>query len=223
MNKVSILLPTYNDEKYIEKSIQSILNQSYSNWELLIGFNGTTDSSKEIVKKFTSDNRIIVYDFENEKGKPKTLNKLLNKASGDLIALQDGDDIWLPKKLEEQIKHIEYFDVIGTYISYINENEDYIGCPNLSRNHDEIIFKTKSGDNQLANSSVLLKKNNLIKIGGWDETLKGLEDFDMWLKLIKINFKFININKILVFHRLHSESNFNTQNFDINYILEKNK
>lgn len=71
MNKVSILLPTYNDEKYIEKSIQSILNQSYSNWELLIGFNGTTDSSKEIVKNLLLIIELLYMILKMKKENPK--------------------------------------------------------------------------------------------------------------------------------------------------------
>jgi glycosyltransferase involved in cell wall biosynthesis len=218
---VSILLAVYNGEKFLSQSIDSILYQTFKDWELLIGFNGTTDNSKEIVNKYT-DSRIRTFDYGDSKGKPATLNKLLKESKFDLIALQDDDDIWFPKKLELQIEKIDTYDIIGSFITYIDVNNDSIGAPSLSIQHESIIQKTKAGDNQIANSSALIKKNKLIEINGWDETLKGLEDLDVWLKLINSKCVFYNIPKSLVMHRLHSNSNFNTQNFDINYILNRN-
>ena len=73
---ISILLATYNGEKYIKRCIDSIVDQKFTDWKLLIGFNGTTDSSKEIVASY-DDDRIFVYDYGEDKGKAKTLNKLL--------------------------------------------------------------------------------------------------------------------------------------------------
>ena len=120
---ISILLATYNGEKYIKKSIDSIINQTYTDWELLIGFNGTTDNSKEVVAQY-NDSRIKIFDYGDDKGKSKTLNKLMKEASGEWMAIQDDDDIWLPKKLERQFSNSEGFDVIGTQIMYIDKNDD---------------------------------------------------------------------------------------------------
>jgi glycosyltransferase involved in cell wall biosynthesis len=215
---ISILLPTYNGEKFILQSIDSILNQSFKHFELLIGFNGTTDNSKSLVNNY-NDARIKIFDYGLEKGKAKTLNKLLSESKYKWIALQDDDDIWLDKKIEQQLNFINKFDVIGTLIKYIDENSKIIGCPNLSTDSFTITQLSLSGNNQIANSSAIIKKSCVFEIGGWSEDLDKLaengiqpcEDFDLWLRMIKNNKKFINVAQHLVYHRIHSGSNFNTK------------
>jgi glycosyltransferase involved in cell wall biosynthesis len=140
---ISILLATFNGHKFIEESINSILNQSFNDFELLIGLNGENEATKNILKNY-NDNRIKIFDYGNDKGKSKTLNKLLQVAKYDWVGIQDDDDVWLPQKLETQIKFIEHFDVIGSLINYISESGKIIGSPNLSINHDEIKIKSLS-------------------------------------------------------------------------------
>jgi len=219
---ISILLATYNGEKYIKKSIESVLSQNFKDFELLIGFNGTVDNSKKIVSEL-KDSRIKIFDYGNEKGKSKTLNKLIKKARYDWIAIQDDDDVWLPKKLEKQIEFIDSFDVIGTQIFYVDENENITGKPNLSLIHEEIIKKCLNGDNQIANTSAIFKKDLALKVNCWDENIIGIEDFDFWLKLIKLGCNFTNLKKELVLHRLHKNSNFNTKKWDLEILLKKYK
>jgi histo-blood group ABO system transferase len=208
--KVSILLPVYNGEKYLKYSIDSVLNQTFTDFELLIGFNGTVDSSKEIVNSY-GDDRIRVFDYGMDKGKPKTLNKLLKETKSDLIALQDDDDIWINDKLEKQMVYVGDYDVIGTQILYCNSNGDLIdGHPNLEFSDNNIKSVTKRGNNQIANSSTLIKKSAIESIIGWDENLTALEDFDMWIRMIGLDYKFYNLSERLMIHRRHSDSNFNT-------------
>jgi glycosyltransferase involved in cell wall biosynthesis len=218
---VSILLAVYNGEKYLKRSIESVLNQTYKDFELLIGFNGTIDSSKEIVEHF-NDNRIKVFDYGMDSGKSKTLNKLLKETKGEWLAIQDDDDIWLPKKLQTQMEVADKqdYDVIGTRIFYCNESEQIIGHPNLFLTHEDIISSSFSGDNQIANTSAIFKKSITEEVGGWSEEIAGIEDFDFWLKLMKKDFKFKNIKKQLVLHRIHSNSNFNTKTYNIESLLK---
>jgi glycosyltransferase involved in cell wall biosynthesis len=215
---ISILLATYNGERYIEKSIESIINQTYKDWELLIGFNGTIDGSKEIVKKF-QDSRIRVFDYGMDAGKAKTLNKMVKEAKGDWLAIQDDDDIWLPKKLEKQMEKSSDYDVIGTQILYIDEDDNSTGNPILSENDTDIKAKSLNGDNQVANTSAIFKRKCLEAVGGWSETLDGIEDFDFWLKIMRKDYRFINLKRAEVLHRLHQKSNFNTKQFDLSQIL----
>ena len=215
---ISILLATYNGERYICESIESILNQTYTEFELLIGFNGTTDNSKKLVGKY-NDPRIRIFDYEKDKGKSKTLNKLLVESKYDWIAIQDDDDVWLNTKLEKQVRFINNFDVIGSFIDYINENGEITGCPNLATKSDDIKLLSISGNNQIANTSAIFKKNDAVNIGGWRSDLDGIEDFDFWLRLIRLNKEFINLNEKLVLHRLHSNSNFNTKEYNLKKII----
>lgn len=216
---ISILLPIYNGEKYLKESVESVLNQSFKNFELLIGFNGTIDNSKKIINKY-NDSRIQIFDYGFDNGKAKTLNKLIKEAKYDWIALQDDDDVWIQTKLEKQILLINDYDVIGTFIYYINENSEIIGQPNLSCHSLDIKRKSISGDNQVANTSAIFKKSDAFQINGWKEDLDGIEDYDFWLRLIESNKKFINISEYLVNHRIHNNSNFNTKKYDIKKILK---
>lgn len=216
---ISILLATYNGEKYLSLAIESVLNQSFKDFELLIGFNGTTDGSKDIVKKYNNDPRIRVFDYGDDKGKSKTLNKLLNEAKYDWIAIQDDDDFWIHTKLEKQIQLIGNYDVIGTFINYINENGDITGRPNLASFPSDIKHISMAGINQVANTSAIFKKLDALSINGWRDELDGIEDYDFWLRLMRAGKNFINIPEELVHHRLHSNSNFNTKRHDLRKIL----
>jgi glycosyltransferase involved in cell wall biosynthesis len=215
---ISILLPTYNGEKYLSLAIESVLNQTFTDFELLIAFNGTTDNSKSIVSKY-NDVRIKVFDYGDDKGKSKTLNKLICQSKYDWIALQDDDDFWMPNKLEKQIPFTDKYDVIGTFINYIDEKGEITGRPNLSRFPIEIIRFSMSGLNQVANTTTIFKKSIALEIGGWKDDLDGIEDFDFWLRLMRLGKKFINIPETLVHHRLHNNSNFNTKSHDLKKIL----
>lgn len=220
MPTISILFPIYNGEKYLKQSIESVLNQSYIDFEVLIAFNGTVDSSKDIIKQY-NDNRIRIFDYGMDSGKAKTLNKLLKESKGDILGVQDDDDVWVPKKLEHQIKYINDFDIIGSQINYINEIGEIIGRPNpnLAYEDKEIKEKSFAGNNQVASTAAIFKKEQVEKIGGWKEDLDGIEDFDLWLRLMKNGCRFKNINTVEVFHRIHSKSNFNTKQHDLTKIL----
>lgn len=214
---ISIILATYNGEKYIDLAIESVLNQSFKDFELLIGFNGTTDGSKYIPSRY-NDSRIRIFDYD-DKGKSKTLNKLLNECKYDWVSIQDDDDIWLNTKLEKQIEYIDKYDVIGTFISYIDKDGHVIGNPQLHSRHDEIKSLSMCGVNQVANTSAIFKKSDALDIGGWRDDLDGIEDYDFWLRLMRRDKNFINIPEQLVLHRLHSNSNFNTKKYDLSKIL----
>ena len=221
---VSVLLAVYNGEQYLRRSVESILNQTYGDFELLIGFNGTIDKSKDIISEF-NDDRIRVFDYGMNAGKSKTLNKLIKKAKGEWLAMQDDDDIWLPRKLELQMKVANEgeYDVIGSKIFYCNELDRVVGMPNISIDHENIVKRSRDGDNQVPNTSAIFKKSDTKEVNGWDESLSGIEDFDFWLKLMKKGCKFTNLKKQLVLHRIHDKSNFNTNSYDLKELLEKYK
>ena len=102
---VSIITPTFNSEHFIEKSITSVLSQTYSNWELIIVDDKSTDATVSIINSFTlKDSRIILIELQNNSGSATVpRNKAIERAKGRFIAFLDSDDLWLPTKLEEQI------------------------------------------------------------------------------------------------------------------------
>jgi lipopolysaccharide export system protein LptC len=150
-----------------------------------------------------------------EASKSKTLNKLLKESKYEWVALQDDDDLWASNKLEEQMKFLNEYDIIGTQMQYCDEENNYrTDTPTLRLFDSEIKHLTINGNNQIANSSTLIRKSSIIKVGGWDYKVDGLEDFDLWLRLIMDGNKFINIDQRMTIHRIHKNSNFNTMSVE---------
>jgi glycosyltransferase involved in cell wall biosynthesis len=200
---ISILMPIYNGIEFLEESINSILNQSYTEWELIIGINGHPPNSEVFQKaKVFESTKIKIYDLINIKGKSNALNKMLNYCNYDWISLLDVDDKWMPNKLEKQIPYMTQYDVIGTGCKYFGDKTDIPAIP-----YGDITNFNFFRVNPIINSSCLLKKHLCF----WNSNVNGVEDYDLWLRLRKQGKKFYNIKEILVLHRIHTESHFNAK------------
>jgi glycosyltransferase involved in cell wall biosynthesis len=211
---ISILMPIYNGIEFINESVNSILNQTFKNWELLIGVNGYDKNSEVYIKAKSYENeKIKVFDFYHIKGKSTTLNKLIKYCKFDWICLLDVDDLWLPLKLQKQFEIIEKnqnIDIIGTRCKYIGNSNT---IPKLPVNSlDNFNFFTY---NPIINSSCLLKK----ELANWSDEFNGVEDYELWIKLWLQGKKFFNISELLVLHRIHPESAFNSKG---NHLKVKN-
>lgn len=204
---ISVLIPIYNGIEFINESVNSVIEQSYQNWELIIAVNGHPENSEvfQIANKFANkDPRIRVYDMYQLKGKSVTLNEMIKLCNHDYVALLDVDDIWHPTKLYLQVRKIHEYDVVGSQCVYFG-------------NMNGIVPKIPLGDisnqdfrlaNPIINSSCIIRKD----LCYWGED--GLEDYELWTRLRKLNKKFYNFTEILVKHRIHPSSAFNTQTFD---------
>lgn len=199
---VSILMPIYNGIEFIEESVNSVKGQKYSNWELIIGINGHEENSNvfNIANKYSCNN-INVIDMYKIKGKGDALNEMIKYCNYDWVSILDVDDIWLPNKLKNQIEYTKNYDVIGTKCRYFG---DLNSIPNIPCG-DITKFNFLSV-NPIINSSCLLKKN----IAFWN-TNKGLNDYELWLRLWTSGKKFYNVHTIEVLHRIHKQSAFNAQ------------
>lgn len=196
-------MPVYNGIEFMETSVHSVLEQTYKEWELLIGINGHPPGSEvyQIAKTYETDPRIRVLDLTT-KGKSNTLNTMLMDCSYSWIALLDVDDIWLPKKLEQQVTLRSVYDVIGTHCQYFGER---LGQPDIPtgdlRTHDFLRV------NPMINSSCILKKEHCL----WDGSVDGVEDYDLWLRLWRKKCCFYNLPESLTLHRIHQSSAFNAK------------
>jgi len=225
-NLITILLPVHNDERYLGHCLESLKNQSHSEFKCLVGFNGTKDGSKDIFKDLVGeDSRFLDLDYGTESGKSITLNKMLNEVQTEITCLIDGDDMWHPDKLRRQVKRIGGADVIGTLTTYIDEDNRQGHRISLYETNEVISHLILEGHNQIINSSCFVKTDCFREVGGWDPAVEGLEDYDVWVKMVHKGKTFYNIQEGLTYHRIHSSSNFNAKRLSLTPmdILIRNK
>ena len=201
---ISILIPIYNGIEYIDESVSSVLQQTYTNWELIIGINGHQPNSEvyQKAKEYESkSDKIRVIDYYPIKGKSNTLNEMIKVCNFNYIALLDVDDIWNERKLEIQTRLLHNYDVIGSKCVWFGDRAGVV--PIIPT--DDISNYDFSLVNPIINSSCIIRKD----LCYWNEN--GIEDYDMWLRLRNQNKKFFNFQEILVKHRIHNDSAFNAK------------
>ena len=180
---VSIIMPSYNTAEYIAESIQSVLSQSYIDWELIVVDDCSTDNTDEVVKPYLSDERIIYLKNEMNSGAAVSRNRALREAKGRWIAFLDSDDLWMPEKLEKQISFMEEN---GYSFSYTNYEEIDVDGNSTGVKVTGPKKVTKTGMFNycwLGCLTVMYDRNvvGLIQI----EDIKKNNDYAMWLKVCK--------------------------------------
>ncbi len=195
-------MSVYNDATYLSQAIDSILNQSFCDFEFLIFNDGSTDDSKEILEEFAKkDNRIKLVHQENI-GLTKTLNRGLSMARGEYIARMDSDDIATHDRLEKEINFLDNHKdvvVVGSFTRVIDENGKVVGSHQPAvTNKDILKFSFFSG--QLAHPSVMFRKKEILELGGYDESVKYAQDADLWFRVMN-KYKVANIPEYLLLWR----------------------
>jgi len=188
--EITVLMPVYNDERFVRFSIESILNQTFQDFEFIIINDASNDNTPKILKEYKDqDSRIIIINNEKNLRVPKSLNIGLNIARGKYIARIDSDDISVKDRLEKQYNFLENnkdFGLVGSYTEVIDEDGKSIGFWNEYL-EPEFIFYTLSFWNCLVTSSVMFEKNLAIKLGGFNPDFdKGAEDYELWYKLSRV-------------------------------------
>jgi glycosyltransferase involved in cell wall biosynthesis len=208
---VTILMPAYNVEKYIDQAIQSIINQSFTNWELLISDDGSEDGTQKKINEYVSkDYRIKSFPNAENMGYLRTCNKLFDLCKGEFITFQDADDYSMPLRLEEQLSafqddsdlgvcgtQIICVDKLGSKLKYIQKKE--LGYHGLLKNRAKV--------NPFCGATMMLRKVVLLDVGyyrGFFDRL-AYQDHD-WANLIIEKYKGINLNKVLYAYRQHGGS-----------------
>jgi len=186
---VSIILPTYNGSRFLKRSIDSVIAQTYSAWELLIMDDGSTDGSFNIITELQqTDSRIRYIKNDSNLGIQKTLNKGIKEARGVYIARIDDDDVWAETdKLEQQIDFLEEnpeYVLVGTGVIQIDEQDQEI-FRYLLPETDTSIRRGLLAQNRFAHSSVVFRKDIVIDLDGYNESseVRHVEDYDLWLRM----------------------------------------
>jgi len=217
MKKVTVILPTYNCAKYIGAAVESVLNQTYKNYELIIVNDGSTDETDQALAQYLgSNNSTICYIKQENKGHAGARNAGMTVATGDFIAFIDSDDKWLPEKLDEQIRAFDEDPEVGLVhcnLYGFGENqevkvrgaqltqeqiEDYSGYIFDNLYFRKIIITT---------TTVMIRKECIDAVGVFDENLTryGSEDRDLFLRVLW-RYKAKYINKPLAMYRNRSDS-----------------
>jgi len=207
MNKViespliSVLLSVYNDDKNIKTSIDSILSQSYKNIELLVMDDCSTDKTYDILKDI-KDRRLRIFRNKDNKGLTKSLNILIKKSKGQILARQDSDDISLPTRLEVQFENLHNLQLDGcTTRAYIKNSKRSI--PRLSHLLPlSFVIKYK---NPFIHGTLMVKKSVVIDVGMYDENIVYAQDYKLFIELLKKNYKIKILKKKL--YVLNMENN----------------
>ena len=208
--KISVLMPVYNGGQYLAEAIQSILNQTFTDFEFIIIDDGSTDDSLDIIKKYAGlDSRIKLISRQN-KGLVYTLNEGVKIAQADFIARMDSDDISLKERFEKQLDFLmtnsEYI-AVGCLINLIDSDGDMI-CPfGEWLTHDDIdrAHLRGIGGGAITHPSAMMRKNKILEVGGYSELYEHAEDLDLWLKLAEVG-KLANLEERLFVYRQHMES-----------------
>jgi len=202
---ISVIMPAYNAEKYIGQAIESVLNQTYQDFELIIVDDGSTDRTAARIGRY--DDRRIKYtrDFNHNLGIVLALNRGLELAKGDYIARHDADDISEPTRFEKQVAfldtHPEYA-ICGTWMKDMASDRIY-QYPEDPNYRQMLVFC------YVAHPTVMMRREVYDTIGGYDEdfNMGCCEDYDYWLRIVDAGLKIYNIPEVLYSKRNHPESN----------------
>ena len=208
MATVTVLMPVYNADRYLGSAIESILRQTFKEFEFLIINDASTDRSGKIMGSF-SDNRIRVVENETNLGLAQTLNRGIQLAKGEFIARQDADDLSHPERLERQVAFLRAHPgtgLVGTQALIIDESGRYKRILR-HRPHDHVAIKWDLlFDNSFVHTSVMFR-NKIVRdtLGGYDPSYVACEDYELWFRVAEVC-HVANLPSSLVLHRLHSAS-----------------
>ena len=219
---VSIITASYNYEDYIKDTIESVINQTYENWELIIVDDGSTDNSVEVIKSYCEqDNRIKLYQHENglNRGLPETLKLGISKANGEWISFLESDDKYMPEYLEEKIKVIEnnpetefiYSDFESFEGKGVDKTDFHKYFRRKYRKSDLSLDLLKQ--NWICTFSIVMLRKELIDGCDFNTPIPALLDWWLWVQISQKT-KFYYLDKKLTMWRIHSDSYINRIEYD---------
>lgn len=206
--KVSIIMGIYNCEDTLSDTLDSIIIQTYENWELILCDDGSTDKTYEIATKYSKkDNRIKLIKNEKNMGLAWTLNKCLEISTGDYILRHDADDIMVKDRIEKQVNFMNSHqcDACGSGAYLFDEN----GVWGLIMPDEKPSKKCMVTGSPFIHPTVIMKKDKLFQVGGYsvnELTKNRSQDYDLWIKFFENNFTLYNIQEPLIYYRADRNS-----------------
>ncbi|HEY9667110.1 MAG TPA: glycosyltransferase [Coleofasciculaceae cyanobacterium] len=206
MPLISVIIPVYNGEKTIKETINSVLNQTFSDLEIIVVNDGSQDSTLTTISSI-QDSRVKVFSYANA-GISASRNRGFAHASGEFISFLDADDLWTPDKLEAQLKALQdnpQASVAYSWVDYINESGEFFRVGNhLTLTGD--VYKKLLVHNLLENgSNPLIRRQALTEVGGFDPAFSSVADWDMWLRLAAHS-PFVAVPSPQILYRMSAQS-----------------
>ena len=203
--KVSIVLSAYNSEKFLERAVHSILDQSLQDFELILMDDGSTDKTRVHIERLaTMDMRIIPVFSKENIGLTSNLNKGIKMAKADYIARMDADDIALPSRLQQQCDFLDRnpdIDILGSAAIDIDERGEQLQLRTSPELHNEII-RLLPKVNPMIHSTVMFRKKSLEQISYYNESYRTTQDYEMWFRAAGHGLKFHNLKDVLLYYRI---------------------
>ena len=202
---ISVLLPVYNGERWLTQSIQSVLSQTFADFELLIIDDGSIDSSLAIIKDFAFLDSRVRYLVQENRGLVSTLNKGIHACNADWIARIDADDLWHPCKLSEQYSLIQStpsIACVGSGFFVINSKAGLLRTVELLPGHDKILDQLLTHRTCFPHSSAMFRRDLALRLAGYRLTMPRAQDTDFWLRLSEVGCLAV-VPRPLVSIRLH--------------------
>ncbi|WP_169303111.1 glycosyltransferase family 2 protein [Thalassotalea mangrovi] len=204
---ISVIMPVYNAQAYVKEAVFSILEQSFTDFEVIIVDDGSTDASGRILADIArQDSRIHLYSRTNH-GLISSLNFALDKARGQYLARMDADDVSTPQRLQQQLQFLQQHPdiaVLGTGYVYIDQHGHRLGKRHTCMYHDDIVASFFFG-NPIAHPSVMVNRRLLRQPLNYEADYIGAEDFQLWLRLSQ-QVRFANLPEPLLYYRLSGQS-----------------
>jgi glycosyltransferase involved in cell wall biosynthesis len=215
MPKVSIVIASFNHENYVRECVQSALDQTFQDFEIIITDDGSPDGTVEVIKEF-ADPRIRLDTFMHNKGACTAINNCIPKAAGEYIAVLNSDDAWEPTKLAKQVKYLDEHPEIGavfTKVAFVDESSKPISYTDYKHFYvfeqgnrprydwlNHFFFK----GNCLCHPSILIRKKCYNEVGLYDERMASLPDLDMWVRLC-LKYEIYILDEKLVRFRIRTD------------------
>jgi glycosyltransferase involved in cell wall biosynthesis len=208
MVAVSVLMPVFSGEKYLSAAVESILSQTFGDFEFLVLDDGSTDSTLDILRAYSAQDQRLRVISRGNKGLVASLNELLGQARGEFVARMDADDIALPHRLSRQVQFLrDHVDVVcvGGSVEVIDEKARFLTTFRYPKSDEEIQERNLLGDASICHPSAMMRRDALIRIEGYDGDFFLAEDLDLWLRLGEIG-KLANLDEVVLRYRFHSKS-----------------
>lgn len=203
---VSVVMPVYNDQRFLQESLLSIRNQTYKNLEFIIVNDGSSDKSAEIITNNALEDKRIIAINQNHSGLTKAFNKGISISRGNLIAIQDSDDVSLPERIEKEIEFLsknEEYGLVGSRWRLIDEHGRALEQMVPFLNSDKQLRNHIFSFNPFCHSSFMLRREVIDKIGDYNENFLYAQDYHFIIRIMR-HFKVYNLDDVLVLKRRHS-------------------